>query len=63
MVCIIGNSNNHHSVTIAHAIKHHFLIWMTTVRPPAKRRYDAIFDTIGILETEFHDNNNDFDFH
>ena len=34
--CIV---NNRHGVTITtHAIKRHFLIWMTTVRQPTKRR-------------------------
>ena len=32
-------TNNRHGVTIpTHAIKRHFLIWMTTVRQPTKRR-------------------------
>ena len=35
LFCIV---NNHHSVAITtHAIKRHFLIWMTTVRQPTKR--------------------------
>ena len=40
LLCI---ANNRHSVTITtHAIKRHFLIWMTTVRQPAKRRRSFI---------------------
>ena len=36
LLCI---ENNRHGVTITtHAIKRHFLIWMTTVRQPTKRR-------------------------
>ena len=36
LFCIV---NNRHGVTITtHAIKRHFLIWMTTVRQPTKRR-------------------------
>ena len=36
VLCI---TNNRHDVTITtHAIKRHFLIWMTTVRQPTKRR-------------------------
>ena len=36
LLCI---ANNRHDVTITtHAIKRHFLIWMTTVRQPTKRR-------------------------
>ena len=36
LLCI---ANNRHYVTITtHAIKRHFLIWMTTVRQPTKRR-------------------------
>ena len=32
-------TNNRHDITITtHAIKRHFLIWMTTVRQPMKRR-------------------------
>ena len=35
LFCIV---NNRHGVTITtHAIKRHFLIWMTTVRQPTKR--------------------------
>ena len=35
LLCI---ANNRHGITITtHAIKRHFLIWMTTVRQPAKR--------------------------
>ena len=40
LLCI---ANNRHNVTITtHAIKRHFLIWMTTVRQPAKRRRSFI---------------------
>ena len=40
-VCCI--TNNRHDVTITtHAIKHHFLIWMTTVRQPTKRRCSCV---------------------
>ena len=36
-------TNNHHDVTITkHAIKRHFLIWMTTVRQPTKRRCSCV---------------------
>ena len=36
-------TNNRHDVTITtHAIKRHFLIWMTTVREPTKRRCSCI---------------------
>ena len=36
LLCI---ANNRHAVTITtHAIKRHFLIWMTTVRQPTQRR-------------------------
>ena len=36
-------TNNHHDVTITtHAIKRHFLIWMTTVRQPTKRRCPCV---------------------
>ena len=39
--CIV---NNRHGVTITtHAIKRHFLIWMTTVRQPTKRRRSRVF--------------------
>ena len=34
---------NRHDVTITtHAIKHHFLIWMTTVRQPTKRQCSCV---------------------
>ena len=40
VLCI---TNNRHDVTITtHAIKRHFLIWMTTVRQPTKRRYSCV---------------------
>ena len=40
LLCI---ANNRHSVAITtHAIKRHFLIWMTTVRLPTKRRRSCI---------------------
>ena len=40
MFCI---ANNRHGVTITtHAIKRHFLIWMTTVRQPTKRRRSCV---------------------
>ena len=40
LLCI---ANNRHYVTITtHAIKRHFLIWMTTVRQPAKRRRSCV---------------------
>ena len=36
-------SNNRHDVTITtHAIKRHFLIWMTTMRQPTKRRRSCV---------------------
>ena len=36
LICI---ADNHHSITIrTHAIEHHFLIWMMSVRQPTKRR-------------------------
>ena len=36
-------TNNRHDVTITkHAIKHHFLIWMKTVRQPTKRRCSCV---------------------
>ena len=36
-------ANNRHGATITtHAIQHHFLIWMTTVRQPAKRRCSCV---------------------
>ena len=36
-------ANNRHGVTITtHAIKRHFLIWMTMVRQPTKRRYSCV---------------------
>ena len=36
-------TNNRHDVTITtHAIKRHFLIWMTTVRQPTKRRCSCV---------------------
>ena len=36
-------ANNRHGVTITtHAIKRHFLIWMTTVRQPTKRRRSCV---------------------
>ena len=36
-------TNYRHDITITtHAIKHHFLIWMTTVRPPTKRRCPCV---------------------
>ena len=36
-------TNNFHDVAITtHAIKHHFLIWMTTVRQPTKRRCSCV---------------------
>ena len=40
LVCI---ASNRHGVTImTHAIKRHFLIWMTTVRQPTKRRRSCV---------------------
>ena len=36
-------TNNRHNVTITtHAIKRHFLIWMTTMRQPMKRRCSCV---------------------
>ena len=36
-------ANNRHYVTITtHAVKRHFLIWMTTVRQPTKRRRSCV---------------------
>ena len=36
-------TNNRHDITITtHAIKRHFLIWMTTVRQPMKRRCSRV---------------------
>ena len=36
-------TNNRHDVTITtHAIKRHFLIWMTTMRQPTKRRCSCV---------------------
>ena len=36
-------ANNRHSVaTTTHAIKRHFLIWMTTARQPTKRRRSCV---------------------
>ena len=36
-------ANNRHGVTITtHAIKRHYLIWMTTVRQPSKRRCSCV---------------------
>ena len=40
LLCI---ANNRHDVAITtHAIKRHFLIWMTTVRQPTKRRRSCV---------------------
>ena len=40
LLCI---ANNRHDVTITtHAIKRHFLIWMTTARQPTKRRRSCV---------------------
>ena len=40
LICI---ANNRHGVTITtHAIKRHFLIWMTTVRQPTKRQCSCV---------------------
>ena len=40
LLCI---ANNRHGVTITtHAIKRHFLIWMTMVRQPTKRRRSGV---------------------
>ena len=40
LLCI---ANNRHDVTImTHAIKRHFLIWMTTVRQPTKCRHSCV---------------------
>ena len=40
LLCI---ANNRHGVTITtHAIKRHFLIWMTTVRQPKERRRSCV---------------------
>ena len=40
VLCI---TNNRHDVTITtHAIKRHFLIWMTMVRQPTKRRCSCV---------------------
>ena len=36
-------TNNHHHVTITtHVIKRHFLIWITEVRQPMKRRWSCV---------------------
>ena len=41
LLCI---ENNRHGVTITtHATKRHFLIWMTTVRQPTKRRRSCVY--------------------
>ena len=41
LLCI---ANNRHGVTITtHATKRHFLIWMTTVRQPTKRRRSCVY--------------------
>ena len=40
---VLNITNNRHDVTITtHAIKRHFLIWMTTVRQPKKRRCSCV---------------------
>ena len=40
---LFGIVNNRHGVTImTHAIKRHFLIWMTMVRQPTKRRCSCV---------------------
>ena len=40
---LLSIANNRHGVTITtHAIKRHFLIWMTTVRQPTKRRRSCV---------------------
>ena len=40
---ILCKTNNRHDVTITtHAITRHFLIWMTTVRQPTKRRCSCV---------------------
>ena len=42
LLCI---ANYRHGVTITtHATRRHFLIWMTTVRQPTKRRRSCVFD-------------------
>ena len=44
LLCI---ANNRHGVTITtHAIKRHFLIWMTKVRQPTKRRRSCVLTLI-----------------
>ena len=43
-------TNNRHNVTITtHAIKRHFLIWMTTMRQPTKRRCSCVLTLIYTL--------------
>ena len=40
---VLCTTNNRHDVTITtHAIKRHFLIWMTTSRQPTKRRCSCV---------------------
>ena len=40
---VFSITNNRHDVTITtHAIKRHFLIWITTVRQPTKRRCSCV---------------------
>ena len=42
LLCI---ANKRHGVTITtHAIKRHFLIWMTTMRQPKKRQHSCVFN-------------------
>ena len=44
LLCV---ANNRHSVTITtHVIKRYFLIWMTTVRQPTKRRCSCVLLTL-----------------
>ena len=49
-------ANNRHDVTITtHAIKRHFLIWMTTVRQPTKHRCPCVLTlkyTLMVNETK-----------
>ena len=43
MICVNLHPNYRHGVTITtHAIKRHFLIWMTTVRQPTKRQCSRV---------------------
>ena len=43
MACLISHQNNRHDITITtHAIKRHFLIWITTMRQPTKQRCSCV---------------------